>query len=75
MADALLLAILGMLALVAGIGGIYAAMKVRRWAQQQEPSESFTLQDLREMRARNDISEEEFQVLKAEVLGRAGDRQ
>jgi uncharacterized membrane protein len=72
MADALGLALLVMLVAVAGMGGAYAALRVRRWSRQEERRESFTLQELREMRARGEINEQEFLALRGQVLNRAG---
>jgi hypothetical protein len=63
-----------MLAAVLGIGGIYAALAVKRWMQREEPVETLTLQDLREMRARGQITEEEYETLRAGILGSAGTR-
>ncbi len=60
-----------MLAAIVGIAGIYVAMSVRRWSRREQSPDSFTLQELREMRARQQISEQEFQALRAEILGRA----
>ena len=41
---------------------------VRAWAQADSETEVFTLQDLRDMRARGDITETEFQTMRAEIL-------
>lgn len=46
--------------------------RVRRWlmsADEGRSSPVFTLQDLREMRARGELSEAEFERIKAEIVG------
>jgi hypothetical protein len=58
-----------MLAAVLAIGGIYAALAVKRWVQRDEPVEVLTLQDLREMQARGQITEKEYEILRAGILG------
>lgn len=60
-----------MVAAILAIGGISVAMAVRRWAHREQPPEAFTLQDLRELRARNEISEQEFAALRAALLSQA----
>jgi hypothetical protein len=61
---------LGWLAIVVGaIGvGIIIVLAVRRWAAQDEAVTSFTFQDLREMKARGEISEAEFQSMRGALL-------
>jgi hypothetical protein len=70
MTDALTLGLLIMLVAVAGIGGTWVAVKVRRWSRHEQPREPFTLQQLREMRARHEIDDQEFQALRSELLSR-----
>lgn len=53
---------------VAGVCGFYLAMRVRKWAQRDERVGNFTLQDLRNLRARGQISEQEFAALRAALL-------
>lgn len=56
------------------IVGVVLAMVTRQWAtQDDELGEVFTLQDLREMRERGDISEVEFRSMRGELLGRFAD--
>lgn len=64
------------LAVTAGLGlaGLWIVMAVKRRLTRQEQSEPFTLQDLREMRARGEISEQEFSSLRSALLGRATER-
>ena len=57
--------------LALGVAGIFAGVAVKRWSRREEAVEVFTLQDLREMRDRGEITEAEFAALRAEVLGRA----
>jgi hypothetical protein len=61
-----------MLAASLAIAGAYLALAIKRWTQRDEPAETFTLQDLRDMRARDQITDREFDTLRAELLGRAG---
>jgi hypothetical protein len=60
-----------MLAIVLAIGGLYVIRAVKRWSRKDEAPEIFTLQDLRDMHARNEITEQEYATLRAELLGRA----
>lgn len=59
-----------MVAAVLAVAGLRAALALREWARREQRAEPFTLQDLRELRARQQISEAEFQALRAAVLGR-----
>ncbi len=63
-----------MLVAALSAGGLLAAKWARRWAQRSEESHAFSLQDLRDMRERGDISEAEFTRLKSEItaVARAG---
>lgn len=65
----LLLSLLVVLILV--VLGVVVAFMARRWAKgEEEFGDAFTLQDLREMRERGDISEVEFRTMRGEMLGR-----
>lgn len=56
------------------IVGVVVALMVRRWARTEEDlGNVFTLQDLRDMRDRGDISEVEFRTMRGEMLGRFTD--
>lgn len=61
-----------MLSLLGGallaVGGLGCALWIKRWMRSEQRAESFTLQDLREMRARGEISPREFETLKAEII-------
>jgi uncharacterized membrane protein len=48
--------------------GTVVVFVVRRWAQRDAPLESFTIQDLREMRSRGEITESEFAAMRAALL-------
>lgn len=65
-----LMSLLGWFAIAAVIamGGSLVAVAVRRWAQRDDPAENFTFQDLREMRARGDITVKEFATMRAALL-------
>lgn len=68
----LLLSLLVVLVLV--VVGVVVAFMARRWAKgDQELGEVFTLQDLREMRERGDISDVEFRAMRGDILGRFAD--
>lgn len=62
-----------MVAAILGIGGVLVAQRVRNWSRTDEKPSFFTLQDIREMRARGEISEQEFNDLRAAILGRAAE--
>ena len=62
-----------MLAAVLAISALYVALAVKRYLQREARPEPLTLQDLREMRARNEISDQEFAALRAAILGRMDD--
>lgn len=53
---------------VASLAGFYLVAALRRWMQREARIESFTLQDLRDMRARGDISDHEFSAMRAALL-------
>jgi len=59
---------------ILAIGGLAVALAARRWAQRDAQREAFTLQDLRDMRARHEISDQEFLALRAAVLGQTARR-
>lgn len=48
--------------------GLIVVFAVRRWASHEVKTDTFTIQDLREMRARGEISEQEFQSMRAALL-------
>ena len=53
------------------VGGFVVAVAVRRWAQREERAVgSFTFQDLRDMRARGEITEQEFAAMRTALLAR-----
>ena len=58
-----------MLAVVLAIGGLYMAKAMKRWSRKDESPEMFTLQDLRDMHTRNELTEQEYATLRAELLG------
>jgi uncharacterized membrane protein len=51
------------------VGGILGVFWVRRWLHREERYDQFSLHDLRELRARGEITETEFQRLRAALLG------
>ena len=55
-------------AAVASLVGFFIVVYVRKWAQRDERIENFTFQDLRDMRARGEISEQEFQAMRGTLL-------
>jgi hypothetical protein len=55
---------------VASLAGFYLVVALRRWMQRETRVDSFTLQDLRDMRTRGDISDQEFSAMRAAMLAR-----
>ena len=56
------------LAVVISLAGLLVARWLMGWIQRDVPRDAFTLQDLREMRDRGDISETEFNTMRQEIL-------
>jgi hypothetical protein len=50
------------------LAGFYAVAAVRKWALRRDAVATFTLQDLRDMRTRGEISDREFATLRAQLL-------
>ena len=69
-----LVSVLGWFAVAAGVAlvGFFVAAAVRRWTQHDEAAQNFTFQDLRDMRARGDISAQEFDAMRAALLADMG---
>jgi hypothetical protein len=59
-----------MLAAAAILAGLLLALAIKRRLQRDELPEPFTLEDLRKLRANQDITEQEFVALRARLLGR-----
>lgn len=55
------------------LAGFYAVMAVRRWSHREERITTFTFQDLRDMRARGEITEQEFVAVRNALLARLDD--
>jgi hypothetical protein len=59
---------------VIGVGallvGILAGRLVKKRLRRDDPAEAFTIQDLREMRAREQITAQEYQAMRAALIGR-----
>lgn len=70
MSNVFTLGFLIMLAAIAAIGGFAVAARLRRWTTTEQPTEAFSMQDLREMRQRGQISDQEFETMRAAILGR-----
>ncbi len=60
--------LLFVVAAVLALAGFYVAVAVRRWTQREETVANFTFQDLRDMKARGEITEPEFKAMRAAVL-------
>lgn len=56
------------IAAVAALAGYFVAMAIRRWSQSETPAENFTFQDLRDMKARGQITAQEFEAMRAALL-------
>jgi hypothetical protein len=57
---------------VAALAGFYLAVAIKRWSQRDDQVESFTFQDLRDMRARGEISPHEYDAMRAALLAEYG---
>ncbi len=57
-------------AVLAGVVGFYLVVVLKRWMNSDPTAENLTLQDLREMRARNDITDAEFERMRALIIGK-----
>ena len=62
-----------MAAVVVGIGGLYAARRIRRWTGKSESTKSFTLHELRELHRTGKVSDAEFDLLKRAAVRGAAD--
>jgi len=65
-----LLSLFGWVAVAAiiAVAGLLVAFAVRRWSQREDVPETFTFQDLREMRERGDITEHEYRAMRSNLL-------
>jgi hypothetical protein len=50
------------------LGGVIIVLTVRKWSRRDVRTETFTIQGLRELRARGQISEQEFAAMRAALL-------
>lgn len=73
-ANALTTALACMAVAIAAIAGFYLTRAIKRWMAREAPAEPFTLQDIREMKARGEIDEREFQAMRAAILGAAASK-
>ncbi len=53
---------------ILAVAGLYTAAAVRRWTQRERSTETFSLDDLRTMRASGEITEAEFKAMRATLL-------
>lgn len=58
------------IALGAAVAGLIVVVAVRRWAQREQPHPTFTFQDLRDMQARGEITNEEFVRMRNALLAK-----
>jgi uncharacterized membrane protein len=71
--NALMIGVVTLIAVMLTAGGFFLAMAVRRWVRSDPADETpFTLQDLREMRDRGELTPAEYEALRAEMIGKAG---
>ncbi len=56
----------------AAVAGYLVVLAVRRWSQQEEPAATFTFQDLRDMREKGQITDQEFAAMRAALLAEMG---
>lgn len=54
------------------LAGFAAVVAVRKWARREVRAEAFTIQDLRDLRARGQITEAEFVAMRAALLQEMG---
>ncbi len=54
------------------LAGFAAVVAVRKWARREVRAEAFTIQDLRDLRARGQITEAEFVAMRATLLQEMG---
>jgi hypothetical protein len=59
----------GLAILIALFGGLIVS-RLRNWIHSEQLPEPFTLQDLRDLRAAGQITPEEFETMRAALLGR-----
>jgi hypothetical protein len=62
--------IIGVVGVGALLSGILAARLVKRWLHGAPPGEPFTVQDLREMHQRGEITEQEYQAMRTKIISR-----
>ncbi len=55
------------------LAGLYAVVAIRRWIHREDKISTFTFQDLRDMRARGEITEQEFAAVRNALLARLDD--
>ncbi len=69
-----MLTLLGTFALAAVLAlmGFFLATAVKRWSQREERPETFTFQDLRNMRDRGEITPTEFAAMRSTLLAEHG---
>jgi hypothetical protein len=70
LSNALMVGLWVMLAAILGVAGTRLALAVRRRFRTDPPTQTFTLQDLRELRDKGELSEQEFAALRALTLSR-----
>ena len=56
------------LAVLLGLTGMFVIRRVRTWTQAEKEADAFTLQDLRNMHARGDISDTEFDAMRTDMI-------
>lgn len=62
---------LGVLFVVLAVGGYVAVRIFRRRLGKSEPTETFTLQDLRALRSQGQLSDAEYERLRTMLVGQA----
>jgi hypothetical protein len=63
--------IIGVIGVGALLVGVLAARFVKKRVQTTTPAEAFTIQDLREMHQRGEITTPEYEVMRATIIARA----
>ena len=65
----------GLLILLLAVGtmcGLYVVFALKRWLRRDESIQNFTLQELRELRERGELTSAEFEALRGELIARVG---
>lgn len=57
---------------VAAVAGLYVVVAIKRWLNRDESIDTFSLQELRELKQRGELTPAEFEALRGEIIASAG---